>query len=307
MPAVSFRIVTSADHARRPVRGARERRRSRRTSRSRRCGGGSAKRVSSRCPCGRTATRARPRCSCRRWRSESRWSSRAHRRSPPATGSSTARTAASWHRVTKPASSERSAGVLGDEFHARALGLERQGHGRAGAHVGAVRGSDRGASSRRSLSTAAISVGISLNPTGSRCAARSAAVHGAHSCISTKSSLTTAHASGRRSEHDRALLALGVHLHDHARGRSPGAAAVSSRMSAMASTRHCLGADLVLRPGVRRVQRVRPGPRHHAQHRLAALRSDGGRTGSASRRPARGTSPRRARGARDSPSRARTR
>ena len=190
---------------------------SRPTSRSRPCGGDSPKRASSRCPCGRTATRALRRCSCRRWRSGSRSSSRARRRSPRATGSSTARTAASWRRGTRWPSSARVERCAGRRVPRPRARLERQSDGRAGAHVGAVRRSDRGASSRRSLSTAAISVGISLKPTGSRCAASSARVHGAHSCISTKSSLDSSPGLGRRSEHDPALLALGVHLDDQTR------------------------------------------------------------------------------------------
>ena len=174
-PTVSFRIVTSAEHRASPV-GRRPRTSSSRpTSRSTRCGAGSREARVVALPVRENS-----------YSGATTVLLQAMALGKPVVVTRTQAIATGYGlvdgencRLVAPgdeAGFERAlGGVLRRRVPRARARLERQSDGRAGAHVGAVRGSDRGAASRRSLSTAAISVGSSLKPTGSRCAASSAA------------------------------------------------------------------------------------------------------------------------------------
>ncbi len=268
MPDVSFRIVTSRDHRRGLSRRCPRTSSSRPTSRSRRCGGDSRRRASSRCPCGRTATPGATTVLLQ-----------AMALGKPVVVTRTQAIATGYGlvdgencRLVAPGDDAGFERALSGCAAATSSTPARSARAPERRSSGSSRGSGTSIGSRSFFATQpqhrAISVGIVLNPArfevrrelGAR--ARSPLVHLDEELADGTPGL------GRRSEHDPALLALGVHLDDQpvAERRGP-----PRERPTIASTGTRPRADLVLRPGVRRMQRVRPGSGHQVQLGLASL------------------------------------
>ena len=251
--------------------------RSRPTCRSTRCAVGSSAPASSRSPCARTATRARRPCSSRRWRSPSRSSSRGRPRSRRATGSRTGTTCGSSRRETPPPSARALAEVLGDDVHARALGVAGARDRRVGAHLGSLRRADPGrllATQPRARPDAGALSRREARADDAGAATSSSAPHGAHGCVSTKSSSTPSQAdAGVPSTVGHSSPSMFILTTSVAPAALSGDRFREHRPRS-ASTRTCSMPTSCCGERLRRMERVAPRGAHHVELASPAIGAD---------------------------------